>query len=393
MAQNVPMQREASLPETSGDAPLRVLHVAETLPGGIATYLREVLSAQIVQGGQQVRVLAPQDQLDHLAGLPAAALQGYARSGRNLRSLLALARALRRQVEAFRPQIVHLHSSFAGAVGRWLRPSLPDDVRWVYCPHGWAFSRDDHALARRAYVWVERLLARRADAWVAISRHELETAIAHGIAAEHAQLIGNGVADTQALSVAPAAGFARDALNLLFVGRHDRQKGLDLLLAAMAQLRDCPLRLHVVGSGVLGAAGDTVGDGALPNVRWLGWRSGPDLLACYRACDALVMPSRWEGFGLAAIEAMREGKPVLAANCGALGEIVEDGVTGRLFAAGDVAALTGLLASLDRGALARAGSMARQRYLGRYTIERTATALSALYGELAQGQAARGAAA
>lgn len=389
MAHNAPMQRDASLPETSGGAPLRVLHVAETLPGGIATYLREVLGAQIAQGGQEIRVLAPQDQLDHLAGLPAATLWGYARSGRNLRSLLALARALRRQVKAFRPQIVHLHSSFAGAVGRCLRPTLPGDARWVYCPHGWAFSRDDHAPARLAYVWAERLLARRADAWVAVSRHELDTAIAHGIAAEHAQWIGNGVADTQALTVAPAAGFEGDAVNLLFVGRHDRQKGLDLLLAAMAQLKERPLRLHVVGSGVVNAAGEAARNMALPNVRWLGWQSGADLLACYRACDALVMPSRWEGFGLAAIEAMREGKPVLAARCGALGEIVEDGVTGRLFAAGDVAALTALLASLDREALAHAGAKARQRYLEHYTIERTATALSALYRELAKGKTAQ----
>lgn len=355
----------------------KVLHVTETLPGGIATYLRELLPLHMTEPAiEEIRVLAPLDQLVELKSLPASMLFGYERSGRNLRSLWNLTQAIRQQAAEFQPHIIHLHSSFAGAVGRLLRPWLPKRVRIVYCPHGWAFSRDDSPISRWAYTIAERGLAQRADAWVAISQHELDAAKAAGISALHARLIYNGVGDTQHFSDIPLPEFDASYLNLLFVGRHDRQKGLDILLTAMSRLKAQKVRLYVAGAGVIAGA---ISQQNADNVYWKGWLSGTDLIAYYRACDALVVPSRWEGFGLVAIEAMREGRPVLAARCGALAEIIDDQITGQLFEPEQPQPLADLISQLERQKLADWGAAARTRYLQHFSSKRTSAEVLDLY--------------
>lgn len=356
---------------------LKVLHVAETLPGGIATYLRDVLSLHIADPAiGEIRVLAPQEQLNHLKVLPASMLHGYVRSGRNLGSLWNLVRALRAQAAEFRPQVIHLHSSFAGVIGRLLRPWLPKGVRIVYCPHGWAFSRDDSRVSRLAYIWIERCLASLANAWVAISQHELDAAVAVGIRSDHAHLINNGVRDSQSLKVASAPHLDSTYLNLLFVGRHDRQKGLDTLLLAMAQLQGQKVRLYIAGAGVV--SHPTKQQNA-DNIFWLGWLVDDELIAHYRACDAIVVPSRWEGFGLVAIEAMSASKAVIAARTGALSEIVDDGQTGRLVGAENSNELAQVFMETNREELKRWGAAGREKYVEKYDVARVSRELSMLY--------------
>lgn len=358
---------------------IRVLHVTETLPGGIATYLRELLPLHAADPSiGEIRVLAPRDQLAHLKDLPSNTLYGYQRSGRNLRSLWNLALELRRQIAEFNPQIVHLHSSFAGAVGRLLRPWLGRKLRLVYCPHGWAFSRDGNGLAGQAYIVVERCLASRADAWIAISQHEYDAAAAAGIDTKHACLIYNGISDSQNLSAPSIPQFDPTYLNLLFVGRHDRQKGLDLLLSAMKPLKTQNIRLYVAGTSVVDTGSKQVN---ADNIYWIGWLSGDELIAYYRACDAVVMPSRWEGFGLVAIEAMSAGKAVLASRIGGLPEIVDDGRTGKLFAA-DAVSIRHVLQSLRKTDLLEWGLQARRRYLEKFTATLMSDRLTDLYRRL-----------
>ena len=146
---------------------------------------------------------------------------------------------------------------------------------------------------------------------------------------------------------------------LLFVGRLTPIKGLETLLRALAALRSdglaaARLTLLVVG----GTKGDS-GDGAhlrrlaqdLGVAPWVDFR-GPQpqdaLPDYYAAADLCLMPSRYESFGMVALEAMASGVPVIASRAGGLAVTVQDGVTGRLVPEGDVAALaraiTGLLA-------------------------------------------------
>lgn len=150
---------------------------------------------------------------------------------------------------------------------------------------------------------------------------------------------------------------------LICVGTVDRRKGQDFAAAAWADIRRAHprARLVLVGGGALPS-----GLADQPGLHLLGHRKDvPDLLPRATLC---IVPSRDEPFGLAAIEAMAAGVPVLASGAGGLGEVVASGA-GALFRRGDAADLarvaSGLLAdSSGLRRLADAGlARVRERYL------------------------------
>ncbi|MGO8947842.1 MAG: glycosyltransferase [Ktedonobacterales bacterium] len=122
---------------------------------------------------------------------------------------------------------------------------------------------------------------------------------------------------------------------LLFVGRLDPIKGLDLLLESVALMRT-PARLTIVGGN---PAGDPEVERLRERARELGLRERvffpgavpqTELCRYYRAADALVVASRYESFGLAAVESLACGTPVAAAQVGGLPSIVREGENGIL---------------------------------------------------------------
>jgi glycosyltransferase involved in cell wall biosynthesis len=86
--------------------------------------------------------------------------------------------------------------------------------------------------------------------------------------------------------------------------------------------------------------------------------------------DAVVMPSRWEAFGLVAIEAMRAGVAVIGSNRGALPEVIRNGIGGRIFDLDDPDALGRLLEELDADELRRLGESGRHRWERKYVADR-----------------------
>ncbi|NML17770.1 glycosyltransferase [Azohydromonas caseinilytica] len=357
---------------------MKVLHVAESIKGGCGTYLDEIVPLQVqALGERQVRCLVPREHAAQLPRVEPGLVRTFGRPGRAA-GLPRLARELTRLVDEWQPDLIHAHSTFAGAVSRALSVArrLPPIV---YCPHGWVFDVEQPRLMRWATESAERLMAPRSARIVAISDAERRRGEAAGIPAERLVVVPNGI---HAKAPMQRAVWPMPRLRVLFVGRLDRQKGVDVLIEAARDLGD-KVSVRIVGDAVV-AGGRPAPNGDARHIEFLGWMDSAGVAAQINACDVVVMPSRWEGFGLVAVEAMRAGKPVWASAVGGLREVVADGFTGRLFPVGDAAALRTLLRQADRAALRRMGAAGRERFLAHYTSDRTHQALLRLYADVLQ---------
>jgi glycosyltransferase involved in cell wall biosynthesis len=357
---------------------LTVVHCAEIVRGGIATYLNELLPLQAAElGPDAVTLLAPASQAQDLRDLPGVRRVLFPDRGGRVRGTWNLVLALRRILEETRPQVVHVESTFAG-VGVRLYLAL---ARWpgviIYCPQGWAFDRHMSRAGRAVVAWVERRLAPLCHAIVCISDHERESAEAAGIDPGRLVVIPSGMADLEGPCPGPLPLWPAGLLRVLFVGRFDRQKGVDVFFRAMAALQG-KAWAYAVGDVVLKE--DPLPP-APPNVTRTGWLDRDQWRAYAETAQVLVVPSRWEGFGLVALDGMRCALPVIASRVGGLKEIVVDGATGFLVPPDDWRTLADLLAATGPGRLAAMGRAGRERFLERYSIQRVHQSLLRLYRE------------
>ena len=176
---------------------------------------------------------------------------------------------------------------------------------------------------------------------------------------------------------------------LLTVAKLHSRKGIDVLLRAIPQLEETgptpPLVL--VGDGPeqarLEALAKTLG--IATRVYFLGDLPLEQVAPLYRHCRFLVLPSRFEPFGLVLLEAMAAGKAVVATRVGGIPEFVQDGETGLLVPPEDPAALAAAIRRLlEEPSLAdRLGARGQALFRRTYTLERVRSEYLALYGELA----------
>lgn len=118
---------------------------------------------------------------------------------------------------------------------------------------------------------------------------------------------------------------------------------------------------------------------------FLGYVGGETLACLYRASDIVVVPSRYEPFGLVALEAMAAGAPVIASRAGGLAEIVEDGRSGLLVAPGDVRQFAAAIARLaaDPDLHRRLGTAGQRRALDGFGWARIAERTTDAYRAVA----------
>ena len=261
--------------------PVRVLHLSETGRGGVGGYL-DLIAESCGEGLAHLAVLPETEAISvrHMEAAP------FPDRGRGWRRLMALRRAAGRALADWSPDVVFLHSTFALALLPWLRlrrPGLPV----IYSAHGWARARYGGGVAQRFVGAFEGGLPGLAQAVVCVSEAERALAAAHGYRGRMV-VIENAAPDRPAH---PEGPFAEDSLNLLFVGRVARQKGLDILLPAFAEARAKNPALRLV---IAGGSASEIGSGHA-GVEALGWVPSEWMPGLLAGADAVVLPSRWEG--------------------------------------------------------------------------------------------------
>jgi glycosyltransferase involved in cell wall biosynthesis len=160
---------------------------------------------------------------------------------------------------------------------------------------------------------------------------------------------------------------------------------VDLIRAVASLYLEFPtLRLEIAGTGPQREELEREAErlGLTGHLRFLGWQQ--DLGPIFRSWDIFAMPSLEEGFGMAALEAMAEGLPVVATSVGGLPEVVEDGQTGYLVPPSDVTALSERLRLLilDPKGRRAMGAAGRERARNLFSADRMVAEIAAVYDSL-----------
>ena len=227
--------------------------------------------------------------------------------------------------------------------------------------------------AMLAFHKLRRTYHNMVDAYIALTQFSRGKFLEAGFPAEKIVVKPNFVDPD------PGVGRGRGGY-ALFVGRLSREKGLDTLLSAWARLSGRE-PLKIVGDGPLAA---TVRQAAAhwSGIEWLGHKSPREVYELMGGAGFLIFPSSWyETFGRVAVEAFAKGTPVVAANTGAVAELVEHGRTGLHFEPGNA---DDLAAKVEWGLshpaeLSRMRSEARVEYESKYTSERNYYQLIKIY--------------
>ncbi|MCB2199757.1 glycosyltransferase family 4 protein [bacterium] len=262
----------------------------------------------------------------------------------DLRALLVLVRRLRKS----KPDILHLHSAKAGVLGRVAAKLARSKAKVIYTPHGHLFSGYGGQSASRLFGWIEKRLASFADAIVGLTQDEVREFLQHGAGSkEQFCVIPSGVEldpyladDDSRATIRTELNIPDDAPVVGFIGRFAEVKGPDQALEVIAKAREEISALHFlfVGDGEMRSALESQAKklGLDDIIHWTGWRKDvPHLL---KAMDLFLLTSRNEGQGRVLVEAMATRLPVVAMATGGVSEVVMDGKTGVLTAAGDVEA-------------------------------------------------------
>jgi len=307
--------------------------------------------------------------------------------------------------EALRYDVLHSHYWLSGVAGERLK------ARWGV-PHIAMFHTLGEVKTRSRIsehepvprIDAERVIARDADRIIVASRDELELLVRHyGADAGRIAVVPCGVnlgmfQPVDKEEARAELGLRDDDRILLFVGRIEPLKGVDILLGAAAQLKSEP------DCFVLVIGGDSAAkDGEMAHLRHLASQLGiaervnfmgavdhERLPLFYSAADVCVVPSFYESFGLVALEAMACGTPVVASRVGGLTATVRDGETGYLIpwrCPEPFAERLELL--LGNEQLRRAFGQSARREVERFRWANVAEAVLALYGELIDGAPAR----
>jgi glycosyltransferase involved in cell wall biosynthesis len=289
-------------------------------------------------------------------------LQYLARTPNIARDFKALSE-LRAIIRQLRPDLVHLHSSKAGFLGR-LAAHL-ENVPSLYTVHGWAFSEGAPPLRRLATIPLELVASRLGCGLVTVSEYDQQLAAKYGIRSAFSEVIPNGIADSPCHRSRPGA---LAVPNLVMVARFAAPKRQDLVLRALSQIRsDCVITF--VGSGPLeeSARAFVRRKDLTKRVHFLGDRDDvPELLA---GAHALILLSDHEAQPMSIIEGMRAGLPILASAVGGIPELVHNEETGLVVSNRDAVAISTAMDRLirDSALRERLGAAGRAQYERKHT--------------------------
>lgn len=300
------------------------------------------------------------------------------------KAALELSQLVRRR----KPTIVHTHQAKAGTLGRDAarRAGVPIIIHTY---HGHVLDGYFSGAVNRAFIEIERRLARRTDILIAVSSIVRDELLDLGIGEpDQWRVVPVGLELHHLTHGLPIKAEARKSLGLPargllvgIVGRLAPVKDLPTFISASAQIAkaDPSIAFVVAGDGPLRSEVEKEAKSLLGDkIRFLGWEN--DLPSLYSALDIVVLTSRSEGTPVALIEAAAAGLPVVGTEVGGVSDVVVNGRTGFLVHAGDSAATAERVLTLKDADLRRQlGEAGRLHVQHRFAASRLVEDIAELY--------------
>lgn len=351
--------------------------------GGAQSHLGDLLRA--LQGKTEATVLAGGDgplfAAAHAAGANAVALK---RLDNTLSALNAIAafREVLRALKAARPDLIHVHSAKASALGRLAGWCLRVPV--VYTVHGFAFKPAAPIVRRLAARLTEWCLAPLTTRLICVAQAERALAASLPISPRHIEVIRNGIPDTP-LRANPEAPLRR----IVMVARLKAPKRPDLLIRAFVEANITDCELVIAGEGPDMAALQTLvaSEASGRHVTLCG--NVADIPWLLSSAQVFVLVSEHEGLPLSILEAMRAGLPVIASDLPGIREQLDNG-DGCLVPNNDVSYLAAAMRTFAASPEFRAtlGARARARWARDFRLDRMADATWRVYQDAMAMEAA-----
>ena len=390
------------------DRPLRVLHVIPSvgpLRGGPSVMVR-TMARGLAHAGLEVHVVATDDngrgrlRVSHVTPIleDGVTYRYFPRQTRFYTFSWPLTRWLARHVRDY--DLVHIHALFsyaAAPAAYWAaRAGVPYVVRPLGTLNRWGMEHRRPWL-KRVSLWLieQRILCGAAGVHYTSQQEQVE-ATELGVRAPNAVLpLGVDLSEFERL---PPRGWFRQKMPglarrtlLLFLSRLDPKKGLDLLLEAFARVRKHGAEIALV----IGGSGSSRFEAALRqrtaqlglegDVYWAGFLSGREKLAALADADVFILPSYSENFGVAAIEAMASGLPVIISDRVGIQREVAAAGAGVVVACEPESVAKAILRLVDPALRAELGARGRRLVRDRFSVQVTTEELVRLYGRALGG--------
>lgn len=272
---------------------------------------------------------------------------------------------MRRLYRKYKPDIMHLHSSKAGILGRMAFPKS----KIVYTVHGF----DSIRVAYRKYLPLEKMLQKRCQAIIGVSRYDEQNLKSEGIT-HHVGMVYNGIYPPNGLEYNPFEGIQGYERKVLCIARLSPPKKLDLFLRVASLLPEYAF-IWVGNQHPVEVEHGT-------NVFFMG--NVPNAGAYNEYADLFFLPSNYEGLPIVIIEALACGKPVVASAVGGISELL-DGTNG--FAVqNDAENMAEKIKHIfsDADLYERMSKAARQTYLQSFTVDKMVAGYLQIYNRIYQ---------
>lgn len=362
----------------------RSLLVFEPPDGGVAQHVLE-LARGLPAHGWEVAVAGPVESAIYPAleeaGVPFERLP----IGRALRPgpYARATTTLRRRAATGHYDVVHVHSSKAGAIARPAARLGGTPV--VYTPHCFPFIGPQRARRKLLATAAERALAPITDAFICVSDDERREALDSRVGnPQRLHVVHNGSAPCRPVEAdAKLAAHTAGGPSVGAIAVLRPQKAIDVFVqAAPAILEAVPeARLAVIGDGELRDELEQLAQrlGIGESLRFFGFT--PPASRALAQLDLFVLPSLWEAFPISVLEALACGVPQVASDVGGTREALVHGETGLLCAPGDPASLAAAVIELlrDDERREKMSSASKERHHQRFELDRMIGATASVY--------------